>query len=220
MGGILLANGDLDQALRHCNTALEIDKQFAPAYGVCAFVAYRRGDYERCLVNLNRCLEISPLPSCFVPEGPYELRGKARLRLGRPREALNNFLMARKLNLASRTACQGICDAYADLGKWHMAANASENIRKLSGDRYKDNMRCAYMYAKACNKAEAIKYIEEALRNKPAVIDADTAAYRATVHFAVGDFSGAESYFDIARNTAGGLLAGVAWESDAAGGMP
>src|SRR5207302_1549872 len=86
---------DADAAAKH---AIKVDRKFAKAYYVRARITLSQGDANESLVMLDRYLEFCPLPGLVEPGHPYWLRGSALYELCRPRDALNNFLMARILS--------------------------------------------------------------------------------------------------------------------------
>jgi tetratricopeptide (TPR) repeat protein len=131
LGDTLWKQGNQKGAIDSISKAISLDPKYAPSFYIRAlYLEAMQVNPARVLEDLNRFLELAPYDQ-EQPARPYYTRGMCLLFLNRPKEALASFLVGHKLQSNSAHVAEGLARAYADLGKFHLAAHFAKKIIKL-----------------------------------------------------------------------------------------
>jgi len=95
-GNIFSSNGDQDEAIRVYNKALQINRNFAPAYNFRGMAFEKLGRYAEALAAYQKAIEISPADS--VESGAYWLN-KSKLLQSRGSDQEARFCYAKAMAL-------------------------------------------------------------------------------------------------------------------------
>jgi tetratricopeptide (TPR) repeat protein len=110
-------------------------------------------------------------------------------------EALNSFLMARKLNPSSRNATYGLAYTYAGLKKWHLASELAQQSIRLDPDWSESHLLCAFAHAELGDEKKALKSIQETLDRLPPD-DSEMMAEVGMVFASLGKYPKALEYYE------------------------
>lgn len=119
-GGAYSNIGKYDLGKADFEAALKIDPQNALAYRVRADVYAIAEDYKKVVADLNKCLELDPKEYSQDPV-VFHNRGEAYHKLGRLKEALEDFDRALRLNPRYVFALVNRGNTYAELRKYDLA---------------------------------------------------------------------------------------------------
>jgi len=126
-------------SLEYTSKAIQIDNRLAEAYFVRAVTYSLKGDWESCLSDVSRYITLRPYSSFPNGEDPYVLKGNALYELDRPKEALQLFMLASRLNPSSFEATYGIWQCYFVLCKYHAAFQVTDKLLLLDTKRAESN---------------------------------------------------------------------------------
>ncbi len=165
LAGILFEKGDISASIENCTKAIALDKRCCLAYYNRALVYYTQGKATACLQDLDRLLEMQPLLPLYSarPEEIYDLKGRALLALNRPKDALTNFLVARKLSPSSASAIWGLWQSYTILRKHRAACVLAEELVRLAPGHAQSQIALSRSCASVGKEEEAVKACEKAL---------------------------------------------------------
>jgi tetratricopeptide (TPR) repeat protein len=201
LANLLAAQGKWRDAATSVQNALELDPKCSSAHHMRGWIAYAEGDNRACVASLTKYLELSPLPALAEPDAPYWLRGMALMNLVRPREALANFLMARKLSPMSGTVADAIAMAYSEMGRFETARKACEDTCRLRPDDARCYLLCAQLQSRTGAARAAEKSLEKAIALLPVQVEppqfaAFVSASKGWVHFYSERYKQASELFD------------------------
>jgi tetratricopeptide (TPR) repeat protein len=129
MGAVYLLDDKIDKAIEQFTLSVKLDPSYPQAFYLRAHAYFIKTDFENCLRDVNAALLLDPLVAGpGAPEDPYLLRARARATLGQFSEAVNDFLMATKLNPASVEAALGLPRCRFMEGRLHLADRLFEDV--------------------------------------------------------------------------------------------
>lgn len=201
---VFLHNHDIPRAIENANHALQLDSSNRSALVTRATTQVLQQDYEAGLADLNRLLEISPIPGFKDAEMYYLTRGTVLVYLGRVKEAISNFHMAKKLNPTNESVDYWLCLAYQASKSSHLAFQLAIELEKRNPkSRRPPGLMCSLF-----NKCE--RYEETIAKGAEATKDGRASALiRYEVgfaHYALGNYQSAIKNLDMARNIPGACL--------------
>jgi tetratricopeptide (TPR) repeat protein len=168
LASLWFGQGDLQAAEAAASKAINLAPNFAFAYYTRAVIYSHQGDAWRCLKDVDHFLRLWPDPGLLEhPADAYIMRGTALRELNRPRAALPNFLLARRLEPSSLEAVAGLCDTYADMGKWALALVVAQEGVRIDPHSAVGWCYCADCYAETGKMQEALKAADKALMLEP-----------------------------------------------------
>jgi len=88
----LIEEGNIEEAIGHCNKAIRITPDYAEAYNNRGSAYFKLGQYQRAIEDYNQAISLQP----YYAEA-YNNRGGAYYRLGRYQRAVENFNEAIRL---------------------------------------------------------------------------------------------------------------------------
>jgi tetratricopeptide (TPR) repeat protein len=161
-----MANGDIDASVRQATDALSIDNKNADAYLARALAYAKQKKFGPCLDDVTRALELRP---GMEPgsEQLYVLRGSALSALNRHREALPNYLMARRLNRSSVDAALGLCRVYMQMGRCQLACLVAEELVRIDPRDPRGYACCARIYLYVDRVEDALRAAQKAVELVP-----------------------------------------------------
>jgi len=143
----LLEKRSSEEAVSLLNKAIALDETFALGYYLRGLAHYQRYDPTALLKDMNRFIELEPVAMNFVkPEKPFYYRGFALILIGRPTDALKNFVLGRTINPESVDCLWGAWRVNADLGRWHIAAGIAEEYKRRRPNDAHPLVCCADSY--------------------------------------------------------------------------
>ncbi len=162
LGAVLYRSGKRRDGLATARGALKIDSESPAALYLAGLLSLSCSENRACIEHLNKYLELRPFGNAREPERAYNTRGMALMHLNRPRQALDNALIAKRLNPQSHAALILIVFVYIDLGKYHAAARASDDLVKLKPPNAADMFMRGELYARIGDKVAAEASIRSA----------------------------------------------------------
>jgi tetratricopeptide (TPR) repeat protein len=184
--------GNQRRALELVDKALKLDPKDLAALWMRAEMSLDTNP-EASLEAANKYLEIMPKLGLDVPE-LYYVRGMALSAMNRPKDAVANFLVVRKLNPKSLEAAGQLSYSYAEMDKYQLALYYADECVKIDPkDPTGYGMR-ALNYAKCGKAKEAFEAAEKhfALAKDNKLFQCEVAQVSA----AVGNYQRALEYYD------------------------
>jgi tetratricopeptide (TPR) repeat protein len=188
-----LAEGKPREAIALATRAIEINRKCAQAY-YCRGLAYLAdGSLESALADMNRYVELAPIPSPDPGEA-YYIRGFILNRLGDHELAIQNLALARQLDAESYRILVELWNAHDGLGNIHMAAKLADDLLRLEPDKIASLLACAES-SLSTNKPElALQFAQKAFANAPKEPAVNFRLGKA--YAALGKYKSAYEHFD------------------------
>jgi tetratricopeptide (TPR) repeat protein len=101
-GNSYLESGQYDRAIRNFDQAINLDSNYAEAFGGRCFARAVAGQLERALADCNRSLRLKPNSA-----EAFENRGLTYLKLGQYEKAINDYDTALKIDRSRERALYG-----------------------------------------------------------------------------------------------------------------
>ena len=164
LGAALVASGRADEAIAHCNKALEIDPTFAAPHNTLGIVLAGCGRFDEATVHFQEALKLKP----DYADAHYNL-GLALAGHGQIEEAIGHYQQALKIEPNYAEALNNLAwlRATCPEAPFRNGARAIELARRaieLSGGRNPNHFdTLAAAYAEAGRFAEAVRTAEKAL---------------------------------------------------------
>lgn len=154
--------GDFPAAERHANRALELSPDNHWAWLTLARLQGQTGKFAEALTSYQRLIDLNPQ----YARGHY-LRGLLFMQLGRLPEAETALARASELDPESPAVYLPLAEARARQRKFTAAADAYAKLLILRPRHAEAIAGLGYLQLLQGNRAEAVKYWEEALRLNP-----------------------------------------------------
>jgi tetratricopeptide (TPR) repeat protein len=160
----LLKKGKIDEAVEHCEKALQIDPNQAFAHSALGLAFLQKGRVDEAVGHLQRAVEITPTS----PD--HSNLGVALIRVGRVKEALAHYDMALQIDPNDIDAQNNMAWVLAtwpeaeirDGGKAVKLAESADSLTRSSDIRI--SVTLAASYAEAGRFTDAVKTAQRALR--------------------------------------------------------
>lgn len=125
-GMYLQSLGRYDEAIADFNRAIELNKNFVPAYTNRAFARLQQGQFSEALADLSQSLEINP-----QQPAAYSLRGSANLSTGDVQAAIEDYQTALKFDENSPALRADVGFAKFFAGKYEEALQAFDSTLEV-----------------------------------------------------------------------------------------
>jgi len=132
---------DTETALKYFNRAIEIDKNFAPAYNLVGYLNMDIGNYDEAEKVLKKQIEL-------IPEhpNPYDSYGEFLLKIGKYDESIEQYNKAFETDKTYITALLGVGDNYVFKGEYESARGYYQKCYDLT-DEFWDKVGALYQIA-------------------------------------------------------------------------
>jgi tetratricopeptide (TPR) repeat protein len=164
LAAVAFQAGDNDKAIAYASKAIALDGEYLEAYFVRAHVYYRIREFQSCVDDLNKVIQICPL---VASEVPYLVRGKALSALGNDERAIASLQMARKLAPDSIEVQYELWRAYLRAGMYQVALNLGDQYEKADKQGWLGPYARAAALEKLHRPKEAIEAAERSDRILP-----------------------------------------------------
>ena len=166
LGMALWLDGKKQDGLDSLTKAISLDRKRGYSYYVRGSCFLAQREPLLALQDFNRFLQLSPYEK-QGPAVPYVNKGTCLLFLNRPKEALNSFLLAGRLDPKLPNVLEGFARAYGDMGKFHLAAHYAQQLLALRPDAPPGYALSAEYSSRIGKKKEADSAIEKLLNFPP-----------------------------------------------------
>jgi len=128
LAGCDLRKGEFEKAIEHASLALKINGKLSHAYLVRAIANYFQLHFAACVEDATRAIQKNAESGSRVAGECYAIRAKAFGFMERPREALQDAIIFRKLNPSSVRSVFPIWRVYLAVGKFNVASLLTEEM--------------------------------------------------------------------------------------------
>jgi len=118
-----------DKTIADSSKAIELDPEFALAYGTRGLAYYHKGEYDKAMADFNKAVELDPEFALV-----YGTRGLAYYHKGEYDKAIADFNKAIELDPEFALAYRTRGFAYMELGEKEKAISDFEKFIELSSD--------------------------------------------------------------------------------------
>ncbi len=166
LGEILVAQGKVDEAMGHCEAALELKGDLPEALGNLANCLFRKGRFDEAVANYDTLLELDPRNA-----KAFSNRGAALEQLGKLDEAVKSFEEALRIAPAFANAHFNLGNVLVRLSRVKEAiTHYSEAVRFNPG--FTDALyKLGLLHEQSGDEGRAIDAFRRAVQQRPSWVD-------------------------------------------------
>jgi tetratricopeptide (TPR) repeat protein len=159
---ILLQEGRWDEAIAHCQAALQLNPNFAEADNNLGIALFQKGDLDQAIALCRKALEIRP----NYAEAHNSL-GNYLQRKGDLNDAIAHYQRALEIKPNYAEALNNLGVAFFNLGEWDQAIEVLQRFMKIDPNAATGHNSLGVALFQKGRIAEAIEQFQEALLLKP-----------------------------------------------------
>jgi tetratricopeptide (TPR) repeat protein len=167
LGLALLKNGNVDEAIHHFQTALEIRPGFAEAHYNLGCALLKKGSVDEAIHHFQQALRIKPDSA----EAHNNL-GNALFKMGREYEALSHFQKALQIKPDYTEAHSNLGNALLEMGSLDEAIVHYQQALEIKPDYAEAQYNLGYALLKKGSVDKAIYHYQRALEINPDFVEA------------------------------------------------
>ncbi|MFH1823808.1 MAG: tetratricopeptide repeat protein [Candidatus Firestonebacteria bacterium] len=190
LGISFIKKGFLDEAIKYCNKAVEINPKFADAFNNLGIIYYKKGLFDSAIKYYLKAIEISPIDTYFYNLG--QLYRQANL----PDDAVQVYERALAINPYISKAHYILGNAYLDKNELDKAIESYEKGLLIEPNSYEIYTNLGVVYDKKGSYDESIISFNKALSINPSV--PETHYGLATVYFRQKDYKNSIKEYEVA----------------------
>jgi protein O-mannosyl-transferase len=162
LGNALFLNGKLDEAINHCQKALELKTDYAEAHINLGNAIFQKGQVDEAMVHYRSALEIKPdLAS------PHYNLGTAFLQMGQVDEAVGHFQKALEIKPDFAEAHYNLGSAFLQKGQVDEAVGHFQKALEIKPDFAGPHNNLGTAFLKRGQVEEAMVHYEAAIKINP-----------------------------------------------------
>ncbi len=162
LGNVLFKTGNVDEAMVHCQKALEINPDFAEAHNNLGDTLFQKGRVDEAIAHCQRALEINP----HFAEAHNNL-GNALLQKDRVDEAITHFQKALEIKPDFAEAHINLGSALLQKGRMDEAIAQYQTALEIKPDSAEAHNNLGTVLLQKGRVDEAIAHYQTALQIKP-----------------------------------------------------
>ena len=185
-----LQRGDAQGAIKDLNQAIQLNPNYANAYGDRATIKFQQGDRQGALADLDRAIQIDPQLA-----DAYGIRGVYRVAAGNTQGAQSDVEKAVRLKPEIGYAARGVVRWYgSDLRGAITDFDQALSLKAEFDDAYAVHYFRGFVRWQLGNKQGALEDLNRSIQLNPKYLEA--VGVRGILRFQMGDMQGALTDFD------------------------
>jgi len=167
LGEILVAQGKIDEAMVHCEAALDLKPDLPEALGNLANCLFRKGKFDEAVSNYDKLLDLDPENA-----KAFSNRGAALENLGKLDDAVESFKEALRITPAFANAHFNLGNVLVKLGRTKEAITHYSEAGRLNPGFTDALYKLGLLYEQSADESRAIDAFRRTVQQRPSWVEA------------------------------------------------
>ncbi len=194
LGNVYRAQNEEDKAITAYETAIELDKDYAPAYNLLGYAYREKGDFNKAEEAFKNYIKLLPLQA-----NPYDSIADLYSKMGRYQDAIENYKKAVEINPNFAFSQRKVGTNLIFMGDYDAGRKAYQKAMAMEptiAGKITDMLLISQSYLYEGNYDKALSESDNALQKAAGLnfpgIEADIHARRCSIFLEKGDLKNAE----------------------------